>query len=202
MEQWGRGSIIIQIRIATQTTLQIGILFAHWRRLCRRPYRVWKHIIYKMTWDILFCSSSSPLFYILEEGQPKCWNTFSSYLVVKLGLNWNIFWLNYFFVVVVWLNSSAALRDLWWNRLGQAVKDERDKEPKTTTIQITYHDAVQAIGYVSYQNGREKKRISFYLFLFLYFFFFCGLFIKWIGLFGCWLCSGHVLSSTSNRISV
>lgn len=43
--------------------------------------------------------------------------------------------------------SSAALRDLWWNRLGQAVKDERDKEPKTTTIQITYHDAVQAIGY-------------------------------------------------------
>lgn len=46
-------------------------------------------------------------------------------------------------------NSSAALRDLWWNRLGQAVKDERDKEPKTTTIQITYHDAVQAIGYVS-----------------------------------------------------
>jgi hypothetical protein len=41
------------------------------------------------------------------------------------------------------------LRDLWWNRLGQAVKEERDREPKATTIQITYHDAVQAIEYVS-----------------------------------------------------
>lgn len=46
-------------------------------------------------------------------------------------------------------DSSAALRDLWWNRLGQAVKEERDREPKATTIQITYHDAVQAIEYVS-----------------------------------------------------
>ena len=44
------------------------------------------------------------------------------------------------------LCSSPALRDLWWNRLGQAVKDERDKEPKTTTIQITYHDAATGIG--------------------------------------------------------
>ena len=76
--------------------------------------------------------------------------------------------------------SSAALRDLWWNRLGQAVKDERDKEPKTTTIQITYHDAVQAIGYVS----NTKEDIS------SFFFYCCGLFIKWIGpCLVCWLCS-------------
>lgn len=60
------------------------------------------------------------------------------------------------------LYSSAALRDLWWNRLGQAVKDERDKEPKTTTIQITYHDAVQAIGYVS---GRTSSLCFYFLFL-------------------------------------
>ena len=56
-----------------------------------------------------------------------------------------------FFFFLFWfkLYSTAALRDLWWNRLGQAVKEERDKEPKATTIQITYHDAVQAIEYVS-----------------------------------------------------
>lgn len=54
------------------------------------------------------------------------------------------------FGVFVWIFcSSPALRDLWWNRLGQAAKDERDKEPKTTTIQITYHDAATGIGYVS-----------------------------------------------------
>ena len=84
------------------------------------------------------------------------------------------------FLLFVWPNSSPALRDLWWNRLGQAVKDERDKEPKTTTIQITYHDAVQAIGYVS---------IS----LLLFFFF------MWVPQFVSLRC---VLPSTSNHISV
>jgi len=43
--------------------------------------------------------------------------------------------------------SSAVLRDLWWNKLGQVIQDERQKEPKATTIQVTYHDAVQGIEY-------------------------------------------------------
>lgn len=76
-------------------------------------------------------------------------------------MNWIFFFFlfdSYSFLFCLASNSSAALRDLWWNRLGQAVKDERDKEPKTTTIQITYHDAVQAIGYVS----NTKEVISSY----------------------------------------
>ena len=45
--------------------------------------------------------------------------------------------------------SSAALRDLWWNKLGQVIQEEREKEAKSTIIQFSYHDAVHCIGYVS-----------------------------------------------------
>ena len=63
-------------------------------------------------------------------------------------------------IILVCVSSSPALRDLWWNRLGQAVKDERDKEPKTTTIQITYHDAATAIGYVSpFESNTHNGRL-------------------------------------------
>ncbi len=142
-----------------------------------------------MNW---WASSSSFVF------QKSCWNTFSSYLVCpsdELYLSKFLFWL---FLLIVWPNSSAALRDLWWNRLGQAVKDERDKEPKTTTIQITYHDAVQSIGYVS---CHKKKKNFLHSFLGCCF---CGLFIKMNWTVGFFFSPVRTcaLSSTSNRISV
>ncbi|XP_047106715.1 uncharacterized protein LOC124775916 isoform X2 [Schistocerca piceifrons] len=48
--------------------------------------------------------------------------------------------------VVATFNTQAA-RDLWWNKLNEVVSTERDKEPRSTNIQVVYYDAATSIEY-------------------------------------------------------
>lgn len=45
--------------------------------------------------------------------------------------------------------SCVATKDLWYNKLSQVITEERDKEPPSTTIQVTYFDPVNNIDFVS-----------------------------------------------------
>lgn len=44
---------------------------------------------------------------------------------------------------------TQAARDLWWNTLQDVLSKEKEKEPRTTNIQVTYYDLSTAIEYVS-----------------------------------------------------
>lgn len=46
-------------------------------------------------------------------------------------------------------HSCVATKDLWYNKLCQVITEERDKEPPSTTIQVTYYDPVNSIDFVS-----------------------------------------------------
>ncbi|XP_053633237.1 uncharacterized protein [Cherax quadricarinatus] len=43
--------------------------------------------------------------------------------------------------------SCVATKDLWYNKLCQVMTEERDKEPPSTTIQVTYYDPVNNIDF-------------------------------------------------------
>nr|XP_045624946.1 uncharacterized protein LOC123774593 isoform X2 [Procambarus clarkii] len=43
--------------------------------------------------------------------------------------------------------SCVATKDLWFNKLCQVITEERDKEPPSTTIQVTYYDPVNSIDF-------------------------------------------------------
>ncbi|XP_054265488.1 rho GTPase-activating protein 20-like isoform X2 [Macrosteles quadrilineatus] len=43
--------------------------------------------------------------------------------------------------------TTQAARDLWWNTLQDVLNKERDKEPRSTNIQVTYYDLSTAIEY-------------------------------------------------------
>ncbi|KAK6627872.1 hypothetical protein RUM44_010352 [Polyplax serrata] len=45
-------------------------------------------------------------------------------------------------------HSTQATRDLWWNKLSEVVAIEREKEPKSTNIQVLYNDVSTGIEYV------------------------------------------------------
>ena len=47
------------------------------------------------------------------------------------------------------LDSTQAARDLWLNRLTEVISAEREKEPRTTNIQVVYYDLATNIEYVS-----------------------------------------------------
>ncbi|KAG0720623.1 Rho GTPase-activating protein 20 [Chionoecetes opilio] len=44
-------------------------------------------------------------------------------------------------------HSCMATKDLWYNKLCQVITEERDKEPPSTTIQVTYYDPVNSIDF-------------------------------------------------------
>ncbi|KAK7072526.1 hypothetical protein SK128_025210 [Halocaridina rubra] len=44
-------------------------------------------------------------------------------------------------------NSCVATKDLWYNKLCQVMTEERDKEPPSTTVQVTYYDPVNNIDF-------------------------------------------------------
>ena len=46
-------------------------------------------------------------------------------------------------------HSCVATKDLWYNKLCQVITEERDKEPPSTTIQVTYYDPINNIDFVS-----------------------------------------------------
>ena len=46
-------------------------------------------------------------------------------------------------------SSAAATKDLWYNKLHQVIGAEREKEPRSTTIQVYFYDQVSGIEYVS-----------------------------------------------------
>lgn len=46
-------------------------------------------------------------------------------------------------------HSCVATKDLWYNKLCQVITEERDKEPPSTTIQVTYYDPINSIDFVS-----------------------------------------------------
>lgn len=48
-------------------------------------------------------------------------------------------------------NSCVATKDLWYNKLQQVMTEERDKDPPSTTIQVTYYDPINNIDFVSIQ---------------------------------------------------
>ncbi|XP_050733676.1 uncharacterized protein LOC127007108 isoform X2 [Eriocheir sinensis] len=43
--------------------------------------------------------------------------------------------------------SCVATKDLWYNKLCQVITEERDKEPPSTTIQVTYYDPINSIDF-------------------------------------------------------
>lgn len=43
--------------------------------------------------------------------------------------------------------SCVATKDLWYNKLCQVMTEERDKEPPTTTVQVTYFDPINNIDF-------------------------------------------------------
>ena len=45
--------------------------------------------------------------------------------------------------------SCVATKDLWYNKLSQVIAEEREKEPSTNTIQVTYFDPVNNTDIVS-----------------------------------------------------
>lgn len=45
--------------------------------------------------------------------------------------------------------SCVAMKDLWYNKLSQVIAEERDKEPSTTTIQVTHYDPLSNTDIVS-----------------------------------------------------
>lgn len=47
------------------------------------------------------------------------------------------------------LDSTQAARDLWLNKLTEVISAEREKEPRTTNIQVVYYDLATNIEYVS-----------------------------------------------------
>ncbi|KAK3893459.1 hypothetical protein Pcinc_002722 [Petrolisthes cinctipes] len=44
-------------------------------------------------------------------------------------------------------SSCVATKDLWYNKLCQVITEERDKEPPSTTVQVTYYDPVNSIDF-------------------------------------------------------
>lgn len=59
-------------------------------------------------------------------------------------------------------NSCVATKDLWYNKLQQVMTEERDKDPPSTTIQVTYYDPVNNIDFVSIQ---QVVLLTFLIFL-------------------------------------
>jgi hypothetical protein len=45
--------------------------------------------------------------------------------------------------------STAATKDLWFNKLQEVIAAGKEREPSATTVQITYYDAINRIEYVS-----------------------------------------------------
>lgn len=45
--------------------------------------------------------------------------------------------------------SCVATKDLWYNKLSQVIVDEREKEPPSTTIQVTHYDPLSNTDIVS-----------------------------------------------------
>ncbi|XP_069987275.1 uncharacterized protein [Penaeus vannamei] len=43
--------------------------------------------------------------------------------------------------------SCVATKDLWYNKLQQVMTEERDKDPPSTTIQVTYYDPINNIDF-------------------------------------------------------
>nr|CAD7425790.1 unnamed protein product [Timema monikensis] len=43
--------------------------------------------------------------------------------------------------------NTQAARDLWWSKLSEVVATERDKEPRSTNIQVVYYDIATSIEY-------------------------------------------------------
>nr|CAD7571706.1 unnamed protein product [Timema californicum] len=52
--------------------------------------------------------------------------------------------------------NTQAARDLWWSKLSEVVATERDKEPRSTNIQVVYYDIATSIEYVSTTALWEK----------------------------------------------
>ncbi|PSN53413.1 hypothetical protein C0J52_21377 [Blattella germanica] len=52
------------------------------------------------------------------------------------------------------LNTQAA-RDLWWNKLNEVVEAEREKEPRSTNIQVVYYDCSTSIEYHLEMRGLD-----------------------------------------------
>lgn len=50
---------------------------------------------------------------------------------------------------------TQAARDLWWNTLHDVLGKEKEKDPKSTNIQVTYYDLSTSIEYVSLELTPE-----------------------------------------------
>ncbi|XP_066994517.2 uncharacterized protein [Anabrus simplex] len=62
--------------------------------------------------------------------------------------------------VVATFNTQAA-RDLWWNKLNEVVATERNKEPRSTNIQVLYYDLATSIEYCkTFSIGPEETARS------------------------------------------